>query len=267
MNLNDVCFVGGSEGLSSVKIRCVEIANRLGCKYICDVRSFKQIPVGYKAYFLVKAVLSEEEVFELSKNAHVIWDVIDHFPPEIPSIHTLLVSTKMSGAIFSKKYRTHVIPHHHCNIGRTTNVDSQRIVWIGNPRWRPVLTGIDCTYVDNPRMTRDEVEIAFRTMGIGLNLRADLPNVEIHLALNSGIKLINCIGFGVPSISALEPAYCEIDAGCTAFATNADFCVVLDKVKNDIEFRMFLKRNCIATADQYHLDVIAGKYASFLGKL
>ena len=66
----------------------------------------------------------------------------------------------------------------------------------------------------------NQIRQLYRRIGIGLNLRRRACGYEQHVASNSGIKLINCCGFGIASVSEPEPAYLEIGDGCTIFTSS-----------------------------------------------
>jgi len=90
---------------------------------------------------------------------------------------------------------------------------------------------------------------------------------DIHLALNSGIKLINCIGFGIPSISSDEPAYHEFGEDCTIFSSIRGCAKWVRALQNDDDLYMDLRKKCLRQAKKFHIDTIAGQYKKLLESL
>jgi hypothetical protein len=87
------------------------------------------------------------------------------------------------------------------------------------------------------------------------------------MEINSGIKLINCIGFGIPSISNDEPAYHEIGEDCTLF-TDLEHCA--DKVyqlQTDCQLYRAMRENCLHKASSFHISSIVCKYKALIKSL
>jgi len=149
--------------------------------------------------------------------------------------------------------------------------------WIGTSHWRPKLRGFECDYYDVAGLRREDVVQAQRHVGIALNFRTDRPAIyhakhqkllhSFHVAINSGIKLINCFSFGTPSISADEPAYHELGVGCTIISDVKKCARWVRELQNDDELYMNLRRHCLRRAAKYHLDAIAEKYRKLLRSL
>ncbi len=268
MFLKNVLFVGGPEGFSSVRMRCVDMAKRLGCAFCTGARSVDDLPRGYRAYILVKPAISRRELRQLAKQAVVMWDVIDRMPPAWPELECCIVSTAAAGKALGEGRKTVLIPHYHCNLSSVPNrPDLREPAYIGSSQWCPLAPGFTYDFHDSTQMKRRDVASAYRSVGIGLNLRWPAPGAELHVSINSGIKLINCLGFGIPSVSADEPAYREIGGDCTLFAT-PDTCVKwVRKLQTDKALYDRLRANCLRKADAYHIDSIAKRYRAFIQSL
>jgi hypothetical protein len=157
------------------------------------------------------------------------------------------------------------------------------------------MSGFDFDYYDVEGMTRENVAQVCQKTGIGLNLR--IPRKEyrplglqyrelarlyskpkklaeaagrmfdLHLVVNSGIKLINCIGYGIPSISTDEPAYHEIGASCTIFSTLKKSAYWVRALQNDDALYNDLRHKCIRRSPKFHIASIAAKYKSLIESL
>jgi hypothetical protein len=269
MDPRDVIFVGGGwPRLISVRIRCVDIAEYLGCDFRVNVASAGEIPAQYKAFICVKTRLNEIELTRLAKRGPIIWDIIDRPPPPVPCIGTFIASTKGVRDTFSSRGRIEIIHHYHCNFEADPNLLSGRHpAWIGLPHWLPQLDGFEYDVYDVSCMNRETVASAYRKTGIGLNLRAQKEDTDFHAAISSGIKLINCIGFAIPSISGPEPSYTELGRDCTLFSPNNDCSNLVHLLQNDDALYMQLRQNCIAAAPQFHIATIANKYRALIDSL
>jgi len=292
MNLQKVLFLGGSGSYASVQVRCVDIASRLGCDYLIGGYNIQEIPDKYSAFVCIKPYLLPGLPEALASRGKIIWDIIDE-PPLPKYVSVYIASTKIAKDLFSHIGRIVIIPHHHCNFGGKPNPSNLRKpAWIGSSHWLPTLAGFKYDVYPVQGMTRQDVVKAHRRIGIGLNFRNKnaffeqaWPSLEqlartvkerrrmernmynFHLAVNSGIKLINCIGFGTPSISGDEPAYHEIGEECTIF-TNTRHCARwVKELKNDADLYLDLRKRCLRKASKYHIDVIVEKYRTLLKSL
>ncbi|HVU37323.1 MAG TPA: hypothetical protein VHC95_03245 [Opitutales bacterium] len=278
MNLQKVLFIGGDGGnLPSSQIRCLDIARRLGCDWVLGIDLVQKIPEKYSVFVCVKPSFARDEIAALAKRGKIVWDIVDEIPPR-DHIAVYLASTVAAQEIFHRFGRVEIIPHHHCNVENLPNPpDLRRPAWIGSCHWRPRFHGIDHDYYDVLNMQRTDVVRAHRKIGIGLNFRTNQPYQHrlehqrllrnFHVAINSGIKLINCLAFGTPSVSAREPAYCEIAPECTIFSTLAKCAHWVKALQADTGLYNELRRKCLRKAPRYHLDVIAEKYRRLLVSL
>jgi hypothetical protein len=291
MDLRHVLFVGGdARKMASVKIRCVDVAKRLGCDYHLCARRAHQVPEGYNVFVCVKAELPPSEYTALARRGKIIWDIIDVPPPREP-ITAYLASNSLTQELFEDYGHVEVIPHYHCNFtGRPNPPNLRRPVWLGARHWRPHLSGFDYDAYAVEGLRRAEVVRIFRRTGIGLNLRIPRTQYhaprrfakitdparraqalrdffEFHLAVNSGIKLINCLGFGVPSVSSDEPAYREFAPDCTLFSTLKNCAKNVRALQEDDALYRELRKKCLKRAGDFHVDTIARRYKLFLQTL
>ncbi len=292
MDLHNVLFLCGRRTNASVQIRCLDIASHLGCDYLTGARSAQEIPERYLAFVCVKQSFPPGELEKLSRRGIVLWDIIDTPPPET-GVAVYLASTKFARDLFLHYGRIELIPHHHCNFEGTPNPpELRRPAWVGAPHWLPDLPGIEHDTCLVQRIGQAEVVQAFKRTGIGLNLRnreayfkeawsrrkpflgtarerrrLEQDMFDFHLAVNSGIKLINCIGFGIPSVSSDEPAYREIGPDCTIFSTPRRCAHWVRELQNDDKLYFSLRQRCLQKAQEYHIGAIAGKYRNLIDSL
>jgi hypothetical protein len=268
MKLGKVLFIGGSpKKFPSVQIRCGDIASRLGCDCVYSVKKAEELPPGYSAFICVKPRLGQEELIKLAKRGLVIWDIVDKSPPE-NGVSIYLASTKRAKQTFEHLGRIEVIPHHHCNFDNIPNPQQlRRPGWIGTLRWLPHIEGFDHDVYNVNQMTSVDVARAHRHIGIGLNLRAETFNTALHAEINTGIKLINCIGFGIPSISSDEPAYREIGGDCTIFTDLRGSAQWVHELQNNDQIYLTIRNNCLIKASAFHISSILEMYKTLLALL
>jgi len=291
MNLSKVIFIGNARGFASGQIRCVDIATRLGCDYTLGGFSVPELTERYTVFVCVKSALGRDDRTLIARKGMVVWDVIDALPPR-ENVAVYLVSTTTARERFARFGRVEVIPHHHCNFDNPPNPPTlRRPVWLGARHWLPPLPGVefDAYYVEE--LTQEKIIEIFRQTGIGLNLRlARAPTyrnrvaprlalkpeivkriekgiLDFHLAVNSGIKLINNIGFGTPSVSSDEPAYREIGPECTIFSSPNNCAEAVRALQNDNDLYNELRGNCLRRAPEFHVDAIVRKYEALLRSL
>ncbi len=260
-----VLFLGGEERLPSVRIRCRQVAHALGCDYLLGGAALHAIPPGKDVFVLVKW---GGDRAALRRRGVVIWDVIDSLPP-VDGIDRYLYSTA-SAREFLRPRVGHapgeVIPHHHCNVDRA-EANGGRILWIGGIEWLPGLAGSGVTIVDSTGLSTVELAEAYRSARVLVNLRrVERPQDLLHCRLASGIKLVNAIGFGLPSLCSDEPAYREIGPDCMLLTDTANMASTLDRLLRDPALEQALRSNARARAELYHLDAIAERYARMLGE-
>jgi len=269
-----VLFIGGKK-MASVQIRCVDIAKKLGCDYILGQRilgqcDLEEICDRYAVFVCVKPSLAPGQLKTLARKGRVIWDIIDSPPPE-DHVDTYLASTQLAKEVFKNYGRIVVVPHHHCNFNGAPNPpDLRQPGWIGGKHWRPRFYGLDCDYYDVDGLSQAEVVKILHKIGIGLNYRKNRPSHypakyrklmhDFHIAINSGIKLINCIGFGTPSISADEPAYHEIGEKCTIISGVKKCAYWVHALQNDRQFYAQLRKECTRRSGVFSIDAISLRY-------
>jgi len=265
MNLREVAFISSQRTLSSVQIRCLDIATRLGCNRILNVQRESDIPKSYRVLICVKLCISSSDLGQLAQRSAIIWDLIDRRPPA-RHVMIYLTSTHLGKKMCDSLGRSICIPHHHCNFERNFGHPLNRHPgWIGARQWCPPDLPWDKFFVEGKN--RQQIAENYRSIGLGLNVRHSGPGFRRHLALNSGIKLINCIGFGLPSVSHPEPAYREIGPQCTSFANTSNLADAIDHLQHDEAAYQRMRSHCLSLAEQFHIDHISQQYKQLLAQL
>jgi hypothetical protein len=268
MKLSNIAFIGGNGRLPSVLVRCVDIATQLGCEHWLNVKSAEEVPDRYAAFFCIKPLLDADELDKLAARGRVIWDIIDFPPLDTKAISFYLASTFTARDFFRRLGVIEVIHHHHCNISGVPGFpEHRRPGWIGHPYWCPNVPNLMFDRYNALGMNRNDVVKAHRQIGIGLNLRSHNIGHDFHAFINSGIKLINCIGFGLPSVSAGETPYLELDTGFTLFTDEQDCAKSVRRLQNDHGLYRELRQACIANAERFHLCAIADRYQKLIEAL
>lgn len=258
-----VLFLGGEGRLPSVRIRCQQVASALGCDYLLDSPAPREVPADKDVFVLVKW---RGDRLALRRRGVVIWDVIDDLPP-VDGVDAYLYSTEYARAFLEPRVGGapgHVIPHHHCNFERV-GASGDQILWIGGIEWVPRFDVTRVKVVDSTGLAVEEVAAAYRSARVVVNLRrVERAQDVLHCRLASGIKLINAIAFGLPSLCSDEPAYREIGSDCMLLADLATVSETLDRLLGDAALERTLRANARARAERYHRDAIAARYAQLL---
>lgn len=257
-SMSGVLFVGGHSHLASVKIRCIAMAACIGAACCTGARSARDIPTGYAIYICVKPLFGLETLAILSARASVVWDVIDEEPPR-SYVDLYLVSTLFCKALCSRYGEVALVRHYHCNIeNQNFAPDPNRLAWIGYPCWKPDIPKVSYTFFNAAHMSRLDVVKAHRFVGVGLNVRRPSFDGHLHTRYSSGIKLINCIGCGIPSISSAEPGYTEIGDGCTIYVKDlSSIAGELSMLVRDTERYAGMRQRCLAQSEHFHINTVA----------
>jgi hypothetical protein len=267
--LQSVVFLGGDSTFPSVRLRCVEVAKALGCDYVTDINALDDVPIDKRIFVCIKPELTEAELAILQSRGTVVWDI--HEKHYYNNVDYYLVSSQGAYKRYKELGSIHIIPHHHCNFSPEPNPLRKpgRPSWIGSPEWRPKL-GFEVDFYNVKEMTSEDVIEAYRNSTIMINFRGEndpLKPFDDHIAVNPGIKLINSIGFGIPSICNPEPSYFEIGPECTIFSSLAECEQWVTRLVEDEKFYRELRLNCILKATNYSIEIISQKYIRFLNWL
>ena len=267
MDLDKVLFIAGQRRFPSVQIRAIDVATRLGTPVYIEPYSAEEIPRSFQIFVCVKPAVNPKLIEDLSKRGVVVWDIVDVPPP--PSAQVCIASTREAQRMFaSKKRRVDLIRHHHCNFEGWPRPRGRRPGWIGSRHWKPELRGVDYDYYDVRKMSQTDVISAHRKIGIGLNLRSEHPDATAHAKLSSGIKLINCLGFGIPSISNTEAGYIEIGDGCTIYCDNNSECGrLISFLQDEPEYYATLAKNAAALGQEFTIGKTVERYRALLKSL
>lgn len=264
MNPKKVLFVGGSENLASIRMRCDEVAEGLGCEYTRDLKP-EQLE-GKELVILVKA----PKAYPLLRNfkGKIVVDVLDE--PNFPQVDGYIVSSHHVKSIIKSDKPIHVIYQHHCNKKGHNPIRSKKVIsWIGSHKWYPEQLPAHESLTD--MSDQEKVIKQYEKTDILLNIRrikgqSDLQH-KIHLALNSGIKLINALGYGIPGIYSDEPAYREIAPECCIFSDVENAPKELEKLLQDKNLYEKLRKNCIKRSKEFSLENVLEQYKKVISIL
>lgn len=284
MKPSEVLFVAGDvDRLASIKIRCREIAARLGCDCHYNAKTVAEVPAGYKGYVCVKPDFPRTSLTGFARKGLVVWDILDDTPPT-EGVDAYIASTIFVRALFERRLRKpiEVIPHYHCNFTGQLNDGTRRIAaYVGSDHWYPLLDGVDHRKYFVHRWNREQLVNLYLEIGISINLRnlsiegekwvqtpTDITPVPVkHIMLNSGIKLINCLGFGIPSVSSVEPAYMEIAPECTIFTDQLTCREHLRELAENNELYTDMRARCISEARRFSVEAVVDRYRDLIRSL
>jgi len=246
-------------------MRCIQIAKAIGCDYVTDVKSLEQVPWDKTIFVCVKPNLSDGNLEDLASRGSIIWDIHDFTPPK-GMVSQYIASSATAATEYELLSPVSIIPHHHCNHTEIPNTAvCRRAVWIGRPYWQPDFGSLPIESYDSKHMLENEVAAIYRQTGIGINVRAEHVgsednNTRFHVLLNGGGKLINCMGFGIPSISSEEPAYREHGEQCTLFTENNDIHDLIEELSLNDTLYEELRCKSFERGRNYHIDRITPLY-------
>lgn len=268
MNLNKIVFITSvNESFGSVRLRCHMISKALGVSFFSTARmQEKEIDAKLEdknIFILMKA--DWRLVDKLKSKGTVIWDVIDNIPPA--NADKYITSTSYAGE-FLKLKNFHTIPHAFtpfATIIPTPNVKNG--YWIGSLQWKPIIPFNHVT-INTDNISQQYLHENYKKAGVLLNLRADNLKALFHARINSGIKLINAIGYGIPSItSSTEPWVKEIGEDCTIISHKQNWAKDFSLLTSDNALYEQIKSNCLKIRDRYSLENIKGKYLNLFNSL
>ena len=264
----EAVFLGGALKRASVRIRCLQVAEALGCEYILDVSSIEQVPKGKRLYFCVKPDLSEKDIVILSRRGTVVWDIHDFMPPK-HGVSVYLACSRTTTEELGHLGTMKVIPQHHCNFMEIPNPPDKerRPAWIGRPFWCPEFDGFSVDVYNANELGIEGIIAAYRQMGLSLNVRRRCKEAEFHVRINDGGKLINCMAFGIPSVSDNEPAYHEYGHACTLFAEPQEVRDAVHTLQTDDKVYAELRSQGLEKARPFHLKRILPQYRELIQEL
>jgi predicted O-methyltransferase YrrM len=267
--LKKVLFIGGDANLASTRVRTVQIAKFLGCDFTTNSYLDNDLLKDKEIFILNKAF--GVDISSLKARGKVIIDIIDDFGiPE--NADGYIFSSQFAQNNVRVKEPSFVFYQHHLNFSNEFNPyvdDPKRISFIGEKFWYPQgLLSDHTAYLEmygDIEEKEKEITDAYRNTDILLNFRnlnMNPEKIKRHLILNSGMKMINAIGFGIPSISPDEPAFKDIGGGCTIFAPMERCEEALRLLKNDKNLYLQLKEECHRRAKRFSIDQSANDFIS-----
>jgi hypothetical protein len=267
-------FVGGDVTLPSVQMRCRQIAEAIGAAWTAPSapgdrwRPSAESLEGRDLFVLVKATV---DVRELAARGRIIWDVLDAAPPRT-HIDAYLTSTQIVSRLLGPHRAAYAIPQHHCNAGETFLSPDRtrgRMVWIGAAEWLPeelAHQGVEVHTVG--ALDGEALAVLYGRADVLVNARrfdARMPSLHLfHTVLNAGIKVINAVGFGLPSVTEWEPWVDEIGVGCTEVCAPGEAAACARRLLQSADRYQALRDRCREAADRYSLRSAAASYVRML---
>jgi hypothetical protein len=258
----DIAFIGRQGDYSSVKI-FQTIAERLGIAF------YKSDSNEIDRKKLLVCVKPFCDFTTTSFGGKLVWIPIDaNLPAARPDLF-LCCSKVQESAIkeLLTNAETHVIPHYHCNLSNNLNRDKimcgpEGGKWIGTNLWVPsdLPRGVEQVVV-NSRWSHDQLERVYNQAYYLLNARKKRRGWEKHLRFNTGIKLINAMGFMKLSISEPEPALLEWGSDCSYFLEEGETLIsAIWKLTLDIRKQCDILRNCKMRRDDFSIENVARQF-------
>lgn len=275
-----VLFVGGHTRMGSVQMRCCQIAEAIGASWTSPAKPGSnwhgdEVPEaeidGRDIFVLVKNYMDRRGLFE---RGYVIWDVLDDGPPR-DYIHAYVTSTRLVAELLGPSRPVYVIPHHHCNTENILLTPSRmraRMLWIGSSLWLPdelIEQGVETHVISS--MGHEDLANLYSRADVLINARrfnAKSPGrYWLHTILNSGMKVINAVGFGIPSVTEWEPWVAEVAPGCSLICAPGDAVRTARELLQNGEMYETLRKRCLDAAVMYSLDAVAKMYLQALANM
>lgn len=247
----------------SVRLRCKWPAEILNTNYVHVSKLTNEALEGRDIFVLMKTHPSW--ISKLQKRGTVIWDVLDEIPPQTPDLY--FTSTKMAGEKLNLK-KFHVINHPYVPIASIVDNSDKRVpYWIGSKHWKPDLDFFHITVATN-NITVEALDQKYRQAGILLNLRIINREALFHAAINPGIKLINSIGYGIPSItSSIEAWIDELGPKATIRSTPENYNKNVNELLNNNDLYNELRNECLKIRHLYSPENISKRYIEIFNSI
>jgi len=259
-----ILFIGGHENYPSVQIRCIQIAIALDCPYLLGKIEIENIPSEVKVLVLIKPQFGSQELEILSKRFILIWDLHDWIPEKVDFFHTVIFSTQHASNTFDYQGNKWIIPHHHCNFKSVrANPKDKTLLWVGREHWKPNLDTLNIKYVNVKNIDIIKLIELLQNSYIGINFRGKKLDTDDHIKINPGVKAINFMGFGVPSLSPQnEPAYQEWGSDGTIYCAEVELIRFVQKLLDDKEYYKKWSNKAFLKGKEFHIDKISNLYSS-----
>ena len=221
-------------------------------------------------FIYVKPNIKPGNDFKFEKKSYIDihdgWDLI-HTLKKYPEVGVIAYGD-LAYEVLSKELTNKIvnIPHHHVNFERTIR-KRDKILKVGT-------TGSPAAWDYIP----DVIKEGLKKRGIKLELYSNFyprmsvsrfhesVDVFIHWRpfldrkLSCPFKIINAASFGVPTIALEEPSFKEVPGCYLPVKTPEDWLDTLDRFIESSELYQAISRQCLQTAEEYHIDNISKLY-------
>lgn len=278
--MNDVAFIVHRPGVASAKVRGSQIAERLGAALLRLDELTPTTARRYRTLVYIKE-LPPASLMAQIRDAGVRQVVdpvdnyrwrtlrtraafIDHF---IASNHTHALDLTRRFAVPATR-----VPHHHCNFDEVRIPAGREPATLGyvggRVNWPPVRRLIRSLPFPSIAHTSGEKTLveAYCSIDVGVAWRME----EGKQSYNSGVKLVNFMSFGIPSVLSAETGYLELSLhwqACAYAQTKAEFTDLVREIAGNAALRRRMGEEGFEAARRYHIRYIIEEYRALLESL
>lgn len=273
---NHTCFVFIREDLASSKVRGKQIADKL--KLPCFKYSLQEA-LEYKIIIFVKLLPSFEEMKVLNeKGIFQVIDLLDNYNvrninKRINFINSFIAASMSHKIWIREKFKkvVDIAPHHHFNSdGKKNTVKKDwplSIGYVGDEKYWKFNKYIES--FKGHKIIKDidynNLHLIYSSLDIASAARSD----KQKSSLNSNLKLLNYMSYGIPCVASPESSYLEIarhGEECLFAQNNKEFLSFTDLLINDYELRLAISEKAYKSAKKFHISNIIKIYKKILSQ-
>ena len=277
MNLitkKNICFVFIRGDLASSKVRGKQIAHNLNLP--CFKFSLEKA-LNYKIIIYVKLLPTVKEMEILNrKNIIQIVDLLDNYNEKniikrLKFINFFIAASITHKAWIYKRYfkKTYLIPHHHFNATNKKNTIKKKgplnIGYVGDKKFWKFNKFIqrfkEHTIIKD--INFNNLHQVYSSLDVATAARKD----SNKLSLNSNLKLLNYMSYGIPCVASPESSFLEIarhGKECLYAQNDKEFLLFTDLLLNDYKLRKEISCNAHKVAKNFTKANVIKIYKKFL---
>tara|TARA_B100000902_G_scaffold252527_1_gene238923 strand:+ start:320 stop:1189 length:870 start_codon:yes stop_codon:yes gene_type:complete len=273
---NQICFVFIRDDLASSKVRGKQIADKL--QLPCFKFSLEKA-LSYKIIIYVKLLPSLEEMKILNEDGIIqIVDLLDNYNERNINKRTNFIDSFIAASMTHKvwiqerfKKKAYIIPHHHYNSSGKKNTVKRNgplsIGYVGDKQYWKYNKHIERFQEHKiiKDIDYDNLHSIYSSLDIASAARGD----KQKLSLNSNLKLLNYMSYGIPCVASPESSYLEIarhGEECLFAQNNKEFLSFTDLLLNDYELRLKISENAYKSAKKYDISNIIKIYKKIISQ-
>jgi len=278
--LNDVAFIVHRPSVASAKVRGSQIAGRLGAALLRLDELTPDTARRYRTLVYVKELPPKDLMARLRDGGALqVFDPVDNYRwrtmrARAPFIDHFIASNHTHAVELTRRFAAPAtrVPHHHCNFDEVRIPAGREPATLGyvggRVNWPPVRRLIRSLPYPHIAHTSGEKTLvdAYCSIDVGVAWRME----EGKISYNSGVKLINFMSFGIPSVLAPETGYLELSrhGECCLYAhSREEYTMLVRELAGSPALRRRMGDEGFENARRYHIRHIVEEYRALLESL